>query len=147
MAIDRNFIGTESEDRYLDIEKGQLKLFAKAIGDANPVYSDEEAAIAAGYPGIPAPPTFAFSLGLLAPARIGNLADMIENIASVLHGEQAFEYHKPIFGGDRIRLKTKTIDIYEKKGGALEFITQETTVYNQNDELCVTSRATIVVRN
>lgn len=147
MAIDRKFIGVESEDRYLDVEKGQLRLFATAVGEANPIYRDAAAAQAAGYPDIPAPPTFAFSLGLLAPAKIGNALDMIENVGSVLHGEQTFEYRKMICAGDRIRLKTKTVDIYEKKGGKLEFLVQDTTAHNQHGELCVTARMTLAVRN
>jgi len=147
MTIDHKFIGVESEDRYIDVEKGQLKLFATAVGESSPIYCDEAAAKAAGYPSIPAPPTFAFSLNLLAPAKIGNVIDMIENIGGVLHGEQAFEYHKMIFAGDRIRLKTKTIDIYEKKGGKLDFIVQDTTAHNQNGDLCVSARMTLVVRN
>jgi acyl dehydratase len=68
------------------------------------------------------------------------------NIGNVLHGEQRFDYHAPIHAGDRIRLKTTTVDIYEKKGGALEFIVQDTTAHNQNDVLCVSSRSVIVVR-
>jgi acyl dehydratase len=147
MAIDPKFIGLESEERHIEVEKGQLKLFATAVGEANAVYSDEAAARAAGYPSIPAPPTFAFSLNLLAPAKIGNVTTMIENIGAVLHGEQQFEYHRMIFAGDRIRLKTKTADIYQKKGGKLDFIVQDSTAHNQHGELCVTSRMTLVVRN
>ena len=65
----------------------------------------------------------------------------------MLHGEQAFTYHAPIYAGDRIRLKTRTVDIYDKKGGAMEFVVQDTTAHNQDGELCVTARTTVVVRN
>lgn len=147
MAVDRKFIGQASEDRFVEVEKGQLRLFAKATGETNPVYTDEAAARAAGYPALPAPPTFAFSLGLLAPAKTGSIAEMGVNIGNVLHGEQRFDYHAPIHAGDRIRLRTETVDIYEKKGGALEFIVQDTTAHNQNDVLCVSSRTVIVVRH
>lgn len=147
MAVDRKFIGQASEDRFVEVEKGQLRLFAKATGETNPVYTDEAAAKAAGYPALPAPPTFAFSLGLLAPAKTGSITEMGVNIGNVLHGEQRFDYHAPIHAGDRIRLQTKTVDIYEKKGGALEFIVQDTTAHNQNDVLCVSSRTIIVVRH
>ncbi len=41
------------------VEAGQILAFADAIGDENPVYRDEEAAVAAGLGGIIAPPTFA----------------------------------------------------------------------------------------
>jgi acyl dehydratase len=147
MPIDRKFVGVESEDRYVDVEKGQLRFFAEAVGERNPIYSDESAAQRAGYPTLPAPPTFAFSLGLLAPPRTGSIEDLGVNIGNVLHGEQRFTYHAPIHAGDRMRLRTKTVDIYEKKGGALEFIVQDTTAHNQDDILCVSTRTIVVVRH
>lgn len=146
--IDRDkFIGVESEDRFVDVEAGQLRLFALAVAEPNLIYSDEAAARAAGHPALPAPPTFAFSLGLMAPAARGSLEEMGVDIGRILHGEQGFDYHAPIYAGDRIRLKTKTVDIYDKKGGALEFVVQETTAHNQADVLCVTMRGVVVVRN
>lgn len=147
MAIDKSFIGRETEDRFIDVEKGQLALFAMATGQTDPIYSDENAAKAAGLPGIPLPPTFVFSLGNLAQSKEFSIADMGINLPAVLHGEQNFTYHHPIFSGDRIRLRSKVVDIYDKKGGALDFIVQDTTAHNQNDELCVTARTVIVVRN
>jgi acyl dehydratase len=146
-VIDRKFIGLESEERFADVEKGQLRLFAKATGERNPIYFDEDAAKAAGYPTMPAPPTFAFCLASLAPQARGSLRDMNIPIEKVLHGEQQFTYHKPIFAGDRIRIKTRVIDIYDKKGGALEFVVTETTSQNQKGELCVSARTIAVVRN
>lgn len=145
--IDRKWIGTESEVRHADVEAGQLKLFALATGQKDPVYSDEAAARAAGYPALPAPPTFPFSLMLLAPQVKGNLADMGVNIGKILHGEQSFEYRQPIHAGDRIAIQTRTTDIYDKKGGALEFIVQETSFTNQNGEMCALGRTVTVVRN
>ncbi|BCW90889.1 hypothetical protein sos41_40650 [Alphaproteobacteria bacterium SO-S41] len=146
MGIDRKFIGRESEERSVEVEKGQLRLFAKATGETNPIYSDEVAARDAGYPALPAPPTFAFSLALLAPAEGGSLTEMGVNIGNVLHGEQHFDYRAPIHAGDTIRLKSRITDIYEKKGGALEFIVQETTAHNQHGTLCVAARGITVVR-
>ena len=145
--IDRNYIGLESEDRFVDVEKGQLRLFAKATGEGNPIYFDEDAAKKAGYPAIPVPPTFAMCLGSIAPAENTSARGMNIPIARILHGEQQFTYHKQIFAGDRIRLKTRVVDIYEKKGGALEFIVFETTSHNQANELCVSARSVTVVRN
>lgn len=145
--IDRKFIGLESEERFADVEKGQLRLFAKATGETNPIFFDEAAAKAAGYPAIAAPPTFAFCLASLAPPAKGSLRDMDVPIEKVLHGEQHFTYHKQIFAGDRIRIKSKVVDIYDKKGGALEFVVTEITSHNQNGELCVSARNIAVVRN
>ena len=68
-------------------------------------------------------------------------------IAKILHGEQQFVYHKQIFAGDRIRLKTRVTDIYEKKGGALEFVRRETTVTNQHGALVAELTCVTVVRH
>src|SRR3546814_12760900 len=76
----------------------------------------------AGHPALPAPPTYVCSLALGAPPSRGNiLGDMGVDMRRILHGEQSFTYHRPIHAGDTITLTTTTSDIYEKKGGALEF--------------------------
>jgi acyl dehydratase len=40
------------------VEAGHILLFARSIGDANPLFTDPEAAAAAGFEGVLAPPTF-----------------------------------------------------------------------------------------
>ncbi len=146
--IDRSFIGVESEPRSVEVEKGQLRFFAKATGETNPIYFDESAARAAGHPSLPAPLTFAFCLASAAPAKRGAIfGDMGVDMARVLHGEQSFTHHAPIYAGDVITLTTKTVDIYSKKGGALEFIVQDTGAMNQHGTLCSEFRFVVVVRN
>lgn len=149
MAIDRSFIGRESEDRFVDVEKGQLRFFAKATGETNPIYFDDEAAAAAGHRAVPAPPTFSFTLNSLARAKAPGTftPDMGINIGHVLHGEQAFEHYKTIYAGDVITLTGTITDIYEKKGGAMEFVVTTTDAVNQDGELCVRLLNTLVVRN
>jgi acyl dehydratase len=151
VAIDHKHIGVISELREIDVEKGQLRFFAKATGETNPIYFDEEAALAAGHPTIPAPPTFLFSLHLGAPAQRGDLFDTENGIgvpvSRILHGEQNFTYHAPIYAGDRITLTTTTTDVYDKKGGALEFIVQKTRGVNADGLLCAEMQVVTVVRN
>lgn len=145
--IDRSFIGTRSEKRTVEVEKGQIGFFARTIGEENPIYFDEAAAQDAGYAAIPAPPTFGFSLKLLAPQKKGGIEDLGVDIGRVLHGEEILTYHAPIVAGDTITLETVVSDIYDKKGGAMEFIVQDTTAHNQNGVLVQESRTIIVVRN
>lgn len=146
--IDRRYIGTVSEERVIDIERGQLIFFAKATNETNPIYFDEAAARRAGHRTIPAPPTFLFSLDMGAPARRGDRhTDIGIDIRKILHGEQSFEYWRLMYAGDRITLVTETVDIYEKKGGALEFLVQDTRATNQFGELCCKMRTVTVVRN
>jgi acyl dehydratase len=146
MTIDRANIGLVSEPRTVEVEKGFLKLFAKATGETDPVYFDEDAARAAGHRGIPAPPTFANVLAASAPPKIGNPLEMVD-IRRVLHGEQGFTHHRPIYAGDTLTVVTTTDDVYEKKGGELEFVRQTSTFTNQDGEVCIEMRMVLVVRN
>lgn len=151
MAIDRKHLGEVSEPRVIEVEKGQLRFFAKATNETNPIYFDEDAAKAAGHPTLPAPPTFLFTLALGAPAKRGNILDpesgMGIDLRRILHGEQRFAYHRQIYAGDRVTLVTKTSEIYDKKGGALEFVAQDTEATNDAGELLATMRSVTVIRN
>ena len=150
--LDRDkHIGVVSEPRTVEIEAGFLRFFAKATGETDPVYFDDGAARAAGHPAIPMPPTYLFSLALSAPAARGDVFDtkngMGVDMARILHGEQSFTYHRPIHAGDTLVLTTTTSDIYAKKGGALEFIVQDTQAVGPDGALRAEMRTVTVVRN
>ena len=145
--IDRAFVGLKSPPHTVEVEKGHLRFFAAAIGETNALYTDEEAAKALGYRALPAPPTFAFTLNLVNPNPNGNFRRMNVDLRKVLHGEQKFEYFAPICAGDRITLCNEVVDIYARKGGALEFIVQKTSATNQHGELVVAMTSVTVVRN
>lgn len=145
--IDRRFIGHAMPAFSADVEKGRLRFFAKATGQTDPVYADEAAAQAAGHPSLPVPPTFLFCLEMEAPdpAAIRNLLGM--DYRSLLHGEQGFTYHRMAYAGDRLTFEQKIEDIYDKKGGALEFVVRLTRVTNQRGEHVADLRAVTVIRN
>jgi acyl dehydratase len=146
--LDKGKIGAETEEREIAVEAGMLRLFCQAIGETNPIYLDEKAARAAGYRAIPTPPTYASVLANLAPPKSDLVIGVLgADLGRMLHGEQGFKQHKPIFVGDRVRLRQKIVDIYDKKGGALEFVVLETSVTNQDDELCATLHTVAVLRN
>jgi acyl dehydratase len=130
----------------LPLERTRLKFFAKAIGETDPVYTDEAAARAAGYADLPAPPTFLFAAELDSGATDRLLADLGVPIASILHGEQGFTYFRPACAGDVVTVESSITDLYDKKGGALEFIVKDSRAVNQRDELVAEMRTVIVVR-
>ncbi len=145
--IDTRYIGHQLAPFSAEVEKGRLKLFAKAIGQTDPVYRDEAAARAAGHPGLPVPPTFLFCLEMEAP-NPGALRELLDiDIARVLHGEQRFVYHAMAYAGDTLHFEQRIADIYAKKGGALEFVVRETRVTNQRGEHVADLTGTTVVRN
>jgi len=145
--IDRKWIGHQLPAAEMLVERGRLRFFAKAIGETDPVYTDVEAAHAAGYPDLPAPPTFLFSAELDSGAVESLLSQLEIPIAKILHGEQSFTYAKPVCAGDRVTLSAKITDIYDKKNGALEFVVKTAEARNQAGETVAEVRTVLVVRN
>jgi acyl dehydratase len=145
--IDRKHIGYTPPPILWDVEKGRIAFFAKVVGLSDPIHTDDAAAKAAGYRGIVAPPTFIFG----AAGDSGETMQLIErldiDLGKVLHGEQRFDYHAPVCAGDTLRFQSKVSDIYYKKGGALEFVVNDTSVTNQLGEQVADLHSVIVVRH
>ena len=144
--IDKKIIGMAFPPLHVTAEAGQLRFFAKAIGETNPIYFDEAAARDAGHHTLPLPPTFLFSLELARPASNWREEAGIE-LARVLHGEQQFTYHRMAYAGDTLTFESKITDVYEKKGGALSFLVRESRVTNQRGEHVADVRNVLVHRN
>lgn len=120
--IDRAVIGQALPPFEATMERGRLRFFATATGQQDPVYSDLEAARAAGHRDLPVPPTFVFGLPLERPGAFDWLAEIGVDLRFVLHGEQRFDYHELAYAGDTLRYASRITDVYDKRGGALEFI-------------------------
>lgn len=144
--IDRNIIGMVFPPLRVTAEAGQLRFFAKAIGETDPVYRDEAAARDAGHPDLPVPPTFLFSMELMQPPSDWREKAGIA-LPRVLHGEQSFTYHRMAYAGDTLLFEGRVTDVYDKKGGALEFVVMHTRVTNQRDEHVADVRKVLVHRS
>ena len=107
-----------------DIEKGQVRRFARAVGEDNAIHFDEAAAQAAGFSSLVAPPTFYAALAPLQP--------MVEAFdldpQALMHAEEEYEYFRPICAGDSVSIVHRVVDAYVKEtpGGKLTFIVIET---------------------
>ena len=145
--IDKKHIGLKLTPHTVEIEKGRLRFFAKAIGETDPIYFDEDAAKAAGYASLPIPPTFVFCMEMEKSDPFESLEIMEIDLGKVLHAEQSFKYHAPICAGDNLTFESRVSDIYDKKGGALEFVVQDCNVTNQAKTLVAELRSVTVVRN
>jgi acyl dehydratase len=145
--LDKSFIGKTYRRFVFEVEKGRIRQFADAIGDPDPVYRDVAVARAAGYRTIPAPPTFAYVAVMDSDQMFMPLRDLKVDVARALHGEQWFDYGAPIYAGDLLSGETRIVDIYDKKGGALDFVVTETVLANQNGARVATMRGVVVVRN
>ena len=145
--IDKKWIGYQLKPSELLIERGRLQFFARSIGETDPMYTDLAAARAAGYPDLPAPPTFVFAAELESGAVTSLLETLELPIQKILHGEQGFTYLKPVCAGERVTVRSKIADIYDKKGGALEFVLKSSEARNSSGELVAELRSLLVCRN
>jgi acyl dehydratase len=144
--IDRKHIGHRFVPFTTAIEAGRVRLFCKAIGENRAIHLDATAAQAAGHRNILAPITFPTAIALDNPNPRAAIELVGVNIAWILHGEEHYECFAPIFVGDRITTAIQIVDIYDKKGGALEFIVSELSMNNHLDERVCNARRSLVVR-
>ena len=149
MALDKSFIGKSFEPFSFEVDKSKIRELAQSLGDENPIFVDDEAAQAAGLPGIVASPTFPTLLKMWGE---GGSASHIEamggNMLRLLHGEEEYEYHAFLRPGDVITGQTTVVDIEEKQGRSshLDIAKFQTDYRNQRGELVVIARSTIVIR-
>lgn len=136
------------------IEFGHILMFARSVGDPNPIYADPERAIA--------PPTFVQASAQFDPDYFlrpkigqpwfgsGKEPTGIKREGGGgggggggLHAEQHFEYHRHLKPGDVLTATTKPGKTWEKEGrraGKLVFSESVTEYRDQNGELVVTAR-------
>ncbi|MFA5664049.1 MaoC family dehydratase N-terminal domain-containing protein [Castellaniella sp.] len=143
--IDTRWIGHELAPSVLPIERTRLRFFAKATGQTDPIYLERAAARAAGHADIPAPPTFLFAADYDSGAFYRLFSDMGVPLANLLHAEQGFTYHRLVYVGDTVTVRTRVADIYSKKGGALEFICLASRVTGPHDDQLVAELHTVLV--
>jgi acyl dehydratase len=142
--LDRSLIGRESEPVVHEVERGAIRRFAEALGDPNPIYLDDAAARAAGHPALVAPPTF--PVALASNERFRHSLDL--GTRSILHGEQQFEYARPIFAGDRITVVSRVADVQERAGasGPMDVLVIEDEGRDDKGEVVFRTRATLILR-
>ncbi|MGA9174159.1 MAG: MaoC family dehydratase N-terminal domain-containing protein [Thermoactinomyces sp.] len=136
------FVGVESSPVKNEVEKGAIRKFADAIGDPNPLYRDEEYAKTTRYGRIIAPPTFSRTFDY------GEIPGLEFNREGLIHGEQQFEYFRPIFAGDVLYCSTKLADVYEKEGklGRMIFLVYEQKGVNEAGETVFIARSNVIYR-
>ncbi|MES2197832.1 MAG: MaoC family dehydratase N-terminal domain-containing protein [Pseudomonadota bacterium] len=146
--VDQSAVGRSFTPVTALVEAGRLRYFLNTLAERNPVYRDETAARAAGYPAIPVPPTYLFCLEMMDNERpFEFLTELKIDLGRVLHGEQRFTYHAPVVVGDTLTFKSRVTGVTDKKGGAMTMVAVETEVTNQDGIRVADTARTIVVRN
>lgn len=163
MSLDTSIVGKPSARQKVVVERGAVANFAKSVKDDNPIYRDPAAAGAAGFDGIPVPPTFPFVWGTWGafPEIQPDTSDIVpggamsvigklraEKGGLILHGEQEFEYHRPVLVGEVLTGEGAVSELYQKESGGktMTFCVTETVWRDEAGEPVITARFNLIHR-
>ena len=151
-----------ADEIKMPVEATHIMMFARAVGDDNPIYRDADYAKTTEVGHIIAPPTFPRAVSQFDPGyplrlRPGakwfgsgkNPTGLDEPAPSSggLHAEQHFEYHRHLKPGDQLTVTTRLGETWEKqsrRAGKLMFTERIQEYRDQNGELVITARAVSV---
>ena len=145
MALDRELVGRSyPPSAVYEVGRGKIAEFATAIGAADPVHRDADAARAAGYADVIAPPTFAIVLTLEAANVVLDDPQVALDYSRVVHGEQRFAHVRPIRAGDRM-VATTTIEAVRSVAGN-DMLTTRVDVATEDGEAVCSATSMLVAR-
>jgi acyl dehydratase len=107
------------------VGREKIREYASAVGETNPLYFDVDAARAAGYADVVAPPMFAvvYAGRAIVPALFDPEVGI--DFAHMLHAGQEFEWGPVVVAGDEITTTTTVAEIGERAGmGSYVFRTE-----------------------
>lgn len=146
-CIGREAVYTAPEELGL----ASIRYFALALDDPNPLYRDAAYAEASRHGGIIAPPTLVCETNQFAGeiedrfGYIGHQWDLPLPNARFMRGSNEYEFFQPVRPTDRVTVKWKITDIYERKTrklGLLIFVSSTVSYFNQHDELLAINKET-----
>ena len=145
MPVNQDFVGrTFPATKPYEVSRVKIAEFADAIGDPSPVFRDRDAAVAAGYPDVIAPPTFPIVVTMASSGSAVADPELGINYALVVHGEQRFEYTRPLHAGDVVTAQSTIESIREV--GRNVMMTTRTELRTVDGEHLVTAFSTLVER-
>jgi acyl dehydratase len=145
MPVNQDYVGrTFPPGEPYEVSRVKIAEFARAIGDPSPLYRDREAARAAGHPDVIAPPTFAIVISSASSGRVIADPELGLNYAMVVHGEQRFEYTRPIGAGDVLTATSTISDI--RQAGNNVLLSTRTDIATVSGEHVCTAYSTLVER-
>jgi len=154
----RSWIGREAPPWTIVVSQLDVKRFAVATDDLNPLYLDEEKAKQSCYGGLIAPPLFYMAPltepvpeSALRPDGLpyeGKFPIPPTSLPRLMDGGTEIEFFVPICVGDVLTGRSKIVDIYQKEGqsGPLIFVVRETTYTNQKGEIVLIEKGAAILR-
>jgi acyl dehydratase len=145
MPLNHALKGKQYQEVSFSVERDHVLRFADAIGEDRAVFRDPEAAREAGYAEQVAPPTFVTTMQIMTSGQVVVDQELGLDYSLVVHGEQEYEWVRPVVVGDRLTAVPRIADIYAK--GPHEYLVIEAEITDATSgELVVVSRTTLLSR-
>ena len=145
MPVNPDFAGRSfPPSEPYEVSRVKIAEFAQAIGDLSPLCRDRQAAQAAGYPDVIAPPTFAIVISMASSGHAIADEDLGLDYSMVVHGEQRFEHTRPLHAGDVVVAQTTITDITPRR--TMTMVTTRTDITTTGGDHVCTARSTLVER-
>ena len=145
MPVNTDAIGKTYPDTSYAVGREKIREYAHAVGETNPLYLNVDAARAAGYADVVAPPMFAvvYAGRSITPALFDPEVGI--DLARMLHAGQEFRWGPVVVAGDEIATTTTVKGISER--GGMHFFVFETDSRNQLGEKVCNGIWTNIVRD
>jgi len=143
MPVKTEAVGRSYPPLTYAVGREKIREYAFAVGETNPLHLDVEAARAAGYRDVVAPPMFAvvYSAPAMGPAIFD--PDVGMNFAMMVHGGQEFVWGPLVVAGDEVTTTVTVKDISERDGRGY-YVFESRSVNQDGEEVCVGTWTNIV---
>ena len=145
MPLDPSYIGrVYPPTAPYEVGRQKIREFADAVRATDPVHRDLAEAKARGYADLVAPPTFPIVFTFAAGRQIIDDPELGIDYRRVVHGQQRFQYVRPVHAGDKLTCVCVVEDIVSR--GGHDFLTTRTEVATVAGEPVATVWSKLVVR-
>jgi acyl dehydratase len=144
MGLNQELKGKEYQEVDFVVDRDRVLQFADAIGEDDPIFRDPEAGRSAGYHEQLTPPTFVTVLQIMTSGQVVLDQELGLNYALVVHGEQEYDWRRPVRVGDVLSAVPRIADIYSR--GPNEFLVIEAEIRDESGETVVVARSTLLSR-
>jgi acyl dehydratase len=145
MSVNPELLETvfEPTEPYV-VGREKVREFATAVFASAPIHHEVDAANDAGFPDLVAPPTFPIVMQEKTLHQVLSHPGAGIDFARVVHGDQKFEYRRPLVAGDEVVATLRVTKVQSL--GSHTMVTSESTITTTSGEPVVVATSTLVIR-
>jgi acyl dehydratase len=145
MSVNPNLVDVvfERTASYV-VGREKVREFAKAVFASDPVHVDVAVAQSRGFSDLVAPTTFPVVIQDMTLRQLLAHPQAGIDFSRVVHGDQKFEYSRPLIAGDEVVAQLRVTKVQSLGGHTM--VTSESAVTTREGEHVVTATSTLVIR-